>query len=146
MIFILCHEFAHIELEHFKKLNQAPYNSSQILEFEKEADLRSMDLVLKKINKQNKISAELGILMGLCSMLFFTQNSKSTTHPAIDDRIHKLIEKVNPSNTDAHYGIAVLAFQLWDKNFNKNFIWPKRVNDLKELYDLIRLQIQNENN
>lgn len=144
MNFILCHEFAHIELDHLAKRKQGQNTTSDILKFEKEADLRSMDLVLNGVTDKTKLSAEIGVLMGLCSMLFFKQKSETTTHPAIDDRIHKLIEKVNASNADPHWGIAVLAFKLWDNQFMKNFNWPKEVHDLKELYVSIRKEIQSE--
>lgn len=144
MNFILCHEFAHIELEHIEKLKQGQNSTSDILKFEIEADARAMELVLNGINDKTKLSAEIGVLMGLCCMLFFKQKSETTTHPATDDRIHKLIEKVNASNADPHWGIAVLAFKLWDDQFVKNFNWPKSVHDLKELYELIRTEIQNE--
>ncbi|MFD0701927.1 phage exclusion protein Lit family protein [Myroides pelagicus] len=144
MNFILCHEFAHIEFDHIEKIKQGRNTVSDILEFEKEADLRSMELVLSGVTNNTKLSAEIGVLMGLCSMLFFKQKSETTTHPATDDRIHKLIEKVNASNADPHWGIAVLAFKLWDNQFIKNFNWPKKVQDLKELYDLIRQEIQSE--
>ncbi|MFN3641088.1 MAG: phage exclusion protein Lit family protein, partial [Flavobacterium sp.] len=144
MNFILCHEFAHIELEHIEKRKQGQNSTSDILKFEKEADARAMELVLNGINDKTKLSAEIGVLMGLCCMLFFKQKSETTTHPATDDRIHKLIEKVNASNADPHWGIAVLAFKLWDDQFVKNFNWPKSVHDLKELYELIRTEIQNE--
>lgn len=145
MNFILCHEFAHIELEHFVKRQQGQNSVSDILIFEKEADQRAMDLVLSGTTAQTKLSAEIGVLMGLCSMLFFKQKSETTTHPATDDRIHKLIEKVNASDSDPHWGIAVLAFKLWDNQFMKNFTWPKEVHDLKELYDLIRAEIKKDN-
>lgn len=142
--FILCHEFAHVEKDHIKKLRLGQNTVSHILDFEKEADGRAMDLVLSGITDRTKLSAEIGVLMGLSSMLFFKQKTMTTTHPATDDRMHELIIKANPTNADAHWGIATLAFKLWDQQFIKNFIWPNEVYDLKELYEMIRNQIKNE--
>lgn len=144
MNFILCHEFSHIELRHIERKKQGQNSTNDVLKFEKEADSRAMDLVLNGITDRTKLSTEIGILMGLCCMLFFKQKSETTTHPATDNRIHKLIEKVNASNTDPHWGFAVLAFKLWDDQFVKNFNWPKEVYDLKGLYELIRTEIQKE--
>lgn len=145
MNFILCHEFAHIEKDHLEQLKQGKNSESHILSFEKEAYERAMTLVLSGANENTKLSAEIGVLVGLCSMLFFKQKSVTTTHPATDDRIHSLIEKAKPSNADAHWGIASLAFKLWDNQFMKNFNWPTEVHDLKELYELIREEIKKEN-
>jgi len=144
MNFILCHEFAHIELNHTELIKQGQNSKSDILKFEKEADLRAMELVLNGTTNKTKLSAEIGVLMGLCSLLFFKQKSETTTHPATDDRMDKLIEQSNASNPDPHWGIATLAFKLWDNQFMKNFTWPKEVHDLKELYELIREEIKKE--
>ena len=145
MNFILCHEFAHVEKEHIEQLKQGKNSVSHILSFEKEADERAMELVLNGATERTKLSAEIGVLVGLSSMLFFKQKSETTTHPATDDRMNSLIEKANPSNADAHWGIAALAFKLWDNQFMKNFNWPSEVHDLKELFELIREEIKNEN-
>lgn len=144
MNFILCHEFAHIELDHIEKRKKGQNSQSDILKFEKEADSRAMELVLSGSTDKTKLSSEIGVLMGLCSMLFFKQKSETTTHPATDDRMHKLIEKVNAVDSDPHWGIAALAFKLWDNQFMKNFNWPKEVHDLKELYDQMREEIKKE--
>jgi hypothetical protein len=103
-----------------------------------------MELVLNGTTDKTRLSAEIGILMGLSSMLFFKQKSETTTHPATDDRMHKLIVQTNASSPDPHWGIAVLAFKLWDNQFMKKFNWPSNVHDLKELYDLIRKEIEKE--
>ena len=144
MNFILCHEFAHVENDHIEKAKSGQNTISHILNFEKEADERAMDLVLTGATEKTKLSAEIGVLIGLASMLFFKQKSETTTHPATDDRMHELIKRANPSNADAHWGIATLAFKLWDDQFIKNFTWPTQVHDLKELYETIRNEIKLE--
>lgn len=144
MNFILCHEFAHIEKEHLTQLKQGINSVNHILSFEKEADLRAMELVLSATTCETKLTAEIGVLIGLSSKLFFKQKSETSTHPATDDRMHSLIEKVNPADSDAHWGFAILAFKLWDNQFMKNFNWPKEVFGLKDLYKIIREEIRKE--
>ena len=142
--FILCHEFAHIEKGHFNKLKLGENSIRHKLEFEKEADLRAMELVLSGVTINTKLSAEIGILLGLSSMLFFKPKSETSTHPATDERMNALINKIECSDSSDHWGIAALVFKLWDNQFIKNFEWPKEVNSFKELYYLIRSEIQKD--
>jgi hypothetical protein len=141
MNFILCHEFAHAEKEHIaKKINGFTF-SYQKIEFENEADKRSIELILKDIDVENKISAELGILIGMCSQLFFRRETTSATHPAIDNKINDFLELVNPEYDSMLWAIAILAYKLWDNQFNINFVWPQETNDYEELYYKIKFQI-----
>lgn len=145
MNFILCHEFAHVEKGHIEYLKQGKSSATETLVHEKEADERAIELVLLGSDARTKLSTEMGVLIGLCCLLFFSSKSVTTTHPATDERIHNLLETINPPDpADAHWGIAALAYKLWDNQFSKNFTWPKEVRDLKELYELIRKEIQIE--
>lgn len=144
--FILCHEFAHVEFEHTSKKKEGKNSKEDILKFEKEADARAMELILLGVTSGTRLTIELGTLIGLSSLLFFDSESKESTHPATDDRIHKLIEKINPPTSAPHWSIACLAFQLWDNQFNKSLPLPKKVNDYKELYEHMRSEIKKENN
>ena len=140
--FILCHEFAHVEKEHIDKLKVGQVLKSHIMDFEKEADDRAIELMLLGVNDETKKSIHVGILVGLCSMLFFRKETNSDSHPDTDDRIHTFLMKVNPPPEDALWGIATLSFKLWDNQFSKNFNWPKKVHDMKELYEHIREEIK----
>lgn len=143
--FILCHEFAHVELDHHNLIKNGNYEPSLILRLEKEADERAFDLILADVSGEFKLTAEIGVLMGLCSLLFFSKFSKEGTHPAPDDRINTLITRLNTSHASAHWGIGVVAFKLWDNQFQQNFDWPNEVNSIKDLYDLIRKEIKKQN-
>ena len=39
---------------------------------------------------------------------------------------------------DPIWGMAALAFKLWDNQFSKYYSWPKAVKDFKEMYLLLK--------
>lgn len=144
--FILCHEFAHVEKEHIDTLKSRTVSNQERKLFEKEADDRAIELMLSGKNEENEKSIELGILMGLCSMLYFKKDtSGGEHHPDTDSRIKNFLEKLNPSKEHPIWGVAALFFKLWDNQFNLNFIWPKEVNDFKELFYNTLSQIEKKN-
>lgn len=142
--FILCHEFAHVEQNHIKKKLAGQDSEEDILRFEKEADARAMELVMKGVDLRNKLTAEIGVLMGLASLLFLNPKSETTSHPATDDRMHNLILRANPAVDEPHWVIAVLAFKLWDDQFVKGLTWPRAADNYQELYEIMRAEIKNE--
>ncbi len=146
MNFILCHEFAHAEKQHIDQLNglrRTPEEVRQVrIAFEKEADQRAIELMLQGTTTATAASQYSGILVGLCSMLFFSSTTTSRVHPSTDDRINAFIETVNPEPASPLWGIATLAFRLWDGQFSKDLTWPKEVRDMKELYYLVKGQVQ----
>ncbi len=144
MNFILCHEFAHVEKQHHEKLRSGQNTDSHRLDFEKEADERAIELMLLGVTPENERTIQVGILVGLCSLLFFSATAKRRTHPDSDDRIHTLLERINPEPSDSMWGIAALSYKLWDNQFSKNYNWPNSVLTMKELYENIREQIQTE--
>jgi len=133
--FILCHEFAHVEKEHIDQIMLRPVGSQERKVFEKEADDRAIELMLQGKNGKNDKSIDLGILIGLCSMLYFSEStSGGKHHPDTDVRIVNFLDQINPSNDDPIWGIAGLFFKIWDDQFNLNFVWPTQINDFKELF------------
>lgn len=142
--FILCHEFAHVEKDHMNAIVSRYVPNDERKLFEKEADARAIELMLNGKDGEHDRSIELGILIGLCSMLYF----RSTTyggdhHPDTDSRIKTYLEKLNPSIEDPLWGISALFLKFWDNQFNLNFDWPKHVNDFKELFYNTLTQIEN---
>lgn len=133
--FILCHEFAHVEKDHVNAVVSRNVPNDERKLFEKEADARAIELMLDGKNGITDKSIELGILIGFCSMLFF----RSTTygghhHPDTDSRIKSYLEKLRPKEGDPLWGIAALFLKFWDDQFNLNFVWPKHINDFRELF------------
>jgi hypothetical protein len=143
--FILCHEIAHIYLGHTK---EDPRNmaDSEILIRERAADNAAIDWMLEGVTEENKATIHVGILIGLCSLLFLRSTTKSTTHPNADDRIDNLLTLVQPGDNDPMWGIAALAFRLWDDQFQKFFDWSlNNLGSYKDLYYFVKRQIEDEN-
>ena len=143
--FILCHEFIHVEREHIDKLIVGTASSLDKLEFEKEADKKAIELILSGVSEERRISANAGILVGLCSLLYFKNETLSRTHPDTDKRIDNLPNYIKPNNDDPIWGIASLAYRLWDNQFTKSLSYPKQVEDFKEMYEWIKALVEEEN-
>lgn len=145
MNFILCHEFIHVEREHIDQLVNRTATTSNILDFEKEADKIAIELILGGVPDERKKTAIGGILAGLCCLLYFKNVTLNHTHPDTDKRIDNLLTVVNAENDDPIWGIAALAYKLWDNQFAKSFNYPSQVNDFKEMYLWIKAIVEEEN-
>lgn len=145
-VFVLGHEFAHIELKHNDKFIPDQNEQEQNKLFEKEADARAIRLVLDGINNDNKVTREMGLLIGLCSLLFFSSITKGEDYPDTDERIDSFFKKLEPEDpSDASWGIATLAYKLWDRHFEKGLIWIEGLESSKDQYNSIKAQIENLN-
>lgn len=142
MNFILAHEFAHIELEHDSRIDSNLNKSELSIQMEKEADARAFRLVFDGINSINAIEKRIGILIGLCSLLFFKSTTREDRYPDVDERIDAIISVVNPEPMDPMWGIATLAYRLWDNLFQKNLVWQSGLKSTKELYYSIKHQVK----
>jgi len=91
MGWILCHEYAHIVLNHFSQAGKTQ------LQKEKEADEYANNCILKmnNVTEQEKQSARVGSVAGLCSLLFFQEASKTLTHPAPHLRVKTILDQYN---------------------------------------------------
>lgn len=143
--FILCHEFIHVEREHIDRKLVSSITDHESIEFEKEADHKAIELILAGVSPERRKTAIAGILIGLCSLLYFKSETLSNSHPDTDKRIDNFLLAVNPPNDDSIWGVAALAYRLWDNQFSKAFNYPKQVNDFKEMYEWIRDFIDQEN-
>jgi hypothetical protein len=144
MNFVLCHEFAHVERGHFENLNPEGIGAGNILNYEKEADNRAIDLYLSGLQDENKYTGEIGLLIGVSSILFLSSKLVSNTHPYTDDRIDNAIQKVSIKSVDTCMGVAIIAYYLWGSIFGKDFVWPEHMRNVKEMYDFIRNQVEEE--
>lgn len=142
--FILCHEFAHVEKKHIDEIKKRAVGSDERKIFEKEADARAIELMLEGKDGIQDKTIELGILIGLTSILYFKSNTDGGLHhPDTDDRIKTYLDKINPNFEEPIWGVASLAIKLWDNQFNLNFNWSKEANDFKELFQNTLTQIEN---
>jgi len=145
MNFILCHEFVHVEREHIDQLINHTATNSNILDFEKEADKKAIELILSGVSDEKRKTAIGGILAGLCCLLYFKNETLNHTHPDTDKRIDNFLTIVNAESDDPVWGVAALAYKLWDNQFSKSFNYPTQVNDFKEMYLWFKTIIEEEN-
>lgn len=143
--YVLCHEFAHVEKKHFERYAAGENTAAHRKVHEKEADDRAIELVLMGTDDTNSATVRFGILIGLCSLLFFNSITYSSSYPSADDRIHAILEKINPEPEDGMWGVATLAFKLWDGQFTKMYDWSNDLASYKDLYFHIKQQIEQEN-
>lgn len=109
VLFILCHEIAHLNLGHIG-LNKAKC-------LETEADGWALDTILEEIKDDNKTQYMVGILAALASTLFIDNKLTSNTHPDKDYRIKSLFEhdSINLDEKDNLWGLACLYFIFWER-------------------------------
>ncbi|MFN8271963.1 MAG: phage exclusion protein Lit family protein [Chitinophagaceae bacterium] len=145
MTFILCHEYAHVEKEHIDKKINGKTSLADSIRFEKEADARAIELMLSGATNETQKSISAGILIGLCCLLFFKKETSNNSHPDTDERIHSFLITLDAKADDPIWGMAALAFKLWDNQFSKYYSWPKAVKDFKEMYLFIKNEVAMEN-
>jgi len=132
MTFVLAHEFAHIELGH----------AESTLDNEKAADQRAIDLVMQGITPANRETKVFGVLMGLCCLLFLSASTTSANYPDMDDRIDAILQGTAPDEANGMWGIAILAYKLWDQLYNVGLTWEENLGSPKDLYYNIKEQIK----
>lgn len=117
VLFVLIHEIQHFSLEH----------KESTIENEFEADSAAFWTLFSDLKKEEKVSANVGVLTALCSLLFFDKNlDGGGTHPDNDDRIMKVLKNINEENP--HYiGFVATIFNMWAYYFN--------VEKIKELHN-----------
>ncbi|WP_277124153.1 hypothetical protein [Capnocytophaga gingivalis] len=119
--FILLHELSHFSLGHLDK-------NGQSIQDEIDADFDSFWSIYSDISKDEKFSANCGILCALFSLLFLNPTMESDgIHPSEEDRIIAIYDNIKSDNPK--YTILLVSlFTYWAKFHNiRNF--PK---DLQE--------------
>lgn len=135
--FILCHEYTHA-VKHIDQINDNNYENSHFIDFEREADFDSIELLKKGIfpNKINELAVHVGITLGILSMFFFRAKTTGVRHPNTEDRLVNALEQLNLDETSPCWGIALIGLRLWSDQFNLN-LTIKELSDKDALYDLI---------
>jgi hypothetical protein len=135
--FILYHETAHAEFEHIKKIVTANLKDEERKPLEIGADTRAIKLILS--NGRNRNVSELAIVIGLASMLFFSNSlDGGAKHPNIDTRLENAISLFNPTEDSAIWSMLVLFLKVWDEQFTLGLTNKSTYNNYKELfYDLL---------
>ncbi len=137
MNYIMCHETAHVVLEHRGELlGENSYKQ------EYDADLWAFDTILTPPYKDSELTVQMGILMGLCSMIMSSPRTDDVeTHRSSFKRLKKYFEKINPEPTSQLYAMACLYICVWDISFLKGYDWSEQCDNYKEMYDNIYKQI-----
>jgi len=109
--FILLHELSHFSLGHLDK-------DAQSIQDEIDADFDSFWSIYSDISKDEKFSANCGILCALFSFLFRDPTMKSDgIHPSEDDRIIAIYDIIK-EDTPKYTILLVSLFTYWAKFHN----------------------------
>lgn len=138
MNYIMCHELAHRELGHSIGLT-----GDKSRQQEYDADERSFELLLQGRDGNNNMTLELGILLGLCSMLMLVPNENDgITHPSSINRLKAFLQKLDPIPESQLWGMACLFLGIWDNVFKKNYDFSDSVDTYKDMFYNVVNQIK----
>jgi Peptidase U49 len=141
--FILCHELAHAK----KHLDNLPDEACEscFSEMEYDADNDAIDTILKGATKNNRFVLEIGVVLGILSMLFFRSITSGQKHPNVEDRVTKALEKMDAASDSMAWAFACIGLELWDEQFEHFFDWKgKSADNYKDLYFSIVEQIKSK--
>lgn len=103
IVFILLHELSHFRFKHY-----LPNKKD-----ESDADNLAFWDIYFDVPKEEKITASLGILSALSSLLFFSDDLKGDDqHPDEDQRIFEIFDYVK-NDCSNYSGVLVQFFKLW---------------------------------
>jgi len=141
MKFILCHELAHAK----KHLDELPDDSciSCFQEMEYDADNEAIDNILLGAGQERKFIAEVGIVLGILSMIFFRSTTTGTKHPNVEDRVTNALQRMGAVEDSIAWAFACVGLELWDEQFDLKFDWKaKGTITFRDLYFNIIEQIK----
>ncbi|MFA6200044.1 MAG: hypothetical protein WC679_06550 [Bacteroidales bacterium] len=102
VLFVLIHEIQHFSLEHLEST----------IDNEFEADSASFWTLFSDVEENEKTTANIGVLVGLCSLIFINDLDGGGTHPDNDDRIMEVLKNIIEENP--HYtGLVTTIFNMW---------------------------------
>jgi hypothetical protein len=137
MVFILCHEFAHIDLGHMD--NYMPEADWPLAE--SEADDRAVQTMLRgATDASRKVNYGVGMLLGFCSLLTPQRELETKHHPHLARRIERVLRAQRLDDISPLWGIATMSFKLWNERHNKanpRIQWPQGAENFKELFYLV---------
>ncbi len=141
MVFILCHEFAHIERGHCDDFIAKA--DRHLIEYE--ADDKAVDTMLKGgTNPAEKLTYKVGMVLGFCSLLTLGSALESETHPNLGRRIERILRALHLEDTSQLWGHATMSFKLWDDlhhGSSPRLSWPRCAVSFKELFYRVLEQV-----
>lgn len=124
MKFILCHELAHAK----KHLDNLPEEScvTCFQEMEYDADNEAIDNILLGAGQDRKFIAEIGIVLGILSMIFFRSTTTGIKHPNVEDRLTNALHRMKAGEDSIAWAFACIGLELWDEQFDLKFDWKAK--------------------
>ena len=143
--FILAHEYTH-GIKHIDEIKKGVYEKSSFIAFEKEADFEAIELMKKGIfsNKINELGIQIGITIGILSMLYFSSSTKGIKHPNKEDRLVDGLIQLGLEDESPCWGIALIGIELWSEQFGLDYKWDRKLTD-KQAFDDIIYKIKSTN-
>jgi hypothetical protein len=142
MVFILCHEYAHIDLKHLDEFIATA--DKQLTE--SDADEQAVRTMLKgATNPSKKLNYGVGMLLGLCSLLTLQRELETESHPHLAGRIERVLRAQELDDTSPLWGIATMSFKLWDNLYNQSrpcIRWPSSAKTFKDLFYHVLWQLK----
>jgi hypothetical protein len=135
--FVLCHEYIHIT-EHIDQFVEEKLSDEDILRMEKEADEKAIQIIQKGMTPGREFIYECGIIIGILSMFFMTNNTKQKRHPDLEDRLINAINILGLTDNHMAWGMSCVALKLWDDQFDLQFDWDDEPqSDKMQFYKII---------
>lgn len=142
--FVLCHEFVHIT-DHIDIVLNNKLSDIDILKFEIEADEKAIEIIQVGMEHGREFIYECGIILGILTMFFLTNNTKQNKHPDLEDRLIYAINKLNLNDNHPAWGLSCIGLKLWDEQFDLKFEWEDTPETDKEQFFKIISQIKTRN-
>ena len=135
--YIMCHETAHIVLSHKEGIVGEESFCQEL-----DADMWAFKAILTPPYKDSELTVQMGILMGLCSMIMSSpRTTDGQTHPSSFKRLNVFIDFINPAPESQLYAMACLYIGVWDMVFSKGYDWIEQCDNYKEMYNHVYHQI-----
>ena len=140
--FIICHELGHIKCGHLDDIDNCVPKADPVME-EIQADHDAFFTMIRGATDEKwKINYGAGMLIGFCSILLLNSKLQSQRHPDSDDRIETVLRQLELDDVSPLWGIASLAFKLWDDHYEKKLVWPKEAEHFKAIFYQIHEQLK----
>jgi Peptidase U49 len=129
--FILLHEFAHQYYGHYSYFEPGDQSKKD----EHLADEFAIDKMSAHFEEVNGKTLKAGILVGALSLFFLRRKlGGGDSHPDLDIRLKVIIESLHLNELDNLWGIASLALNLWNNDFEHDVRIPPVGETYQELF------------
>lgn len=147
VVFILIHEFAHFYLGHLENDNLANkgelvISKSELISDELAADKYAIDVLLEGANHIVPLpTIRVGIVLGLCAVLFLNSSVDGDTHPDPHHRLREALTLMNPEPNDPVWALASMGLAMWAWHYKKPWVGGNTYETLQENFLLMVNQL-----